>query len=72
MTPATTETVQTLTVRPCPLSNCTELGNLVEFHPAAGSGELTLRWKCPAGHAWEDHLSHSPTGPTVIETERAR
>ncbi len=72
MTPASTETIQTLTVRPCPLASCSELGTMVEFHPPAGSAGLTLRWRCSAGHAWEDYLAQSATGPTTIQTERAR
>ncbi len=56
----TAKAIHMVGTRICVASECDEAGILVEFHTQRAQDntltQVTLRWRCPACHAWQREL----------------
>jgi hypothetical protein len=60
-------TGDTRKLKPCPNPACVEFCTLLEFIPTAG--DVGFRWRCDAGHSFEEHIALDAEGRTWVETE---
>jgi hypothetical protein len=51
----------------CPTIACVAFANLIEFIPTPG--DVVLRWRCDAGHSFQEHLVTDIDGHTWVEAE---